>query len=205
MPWIFAALAGSVAAVLGGAALGRPAVSAIATGSFALAIVVVGWLVNHPFWRLDQTMPIDHAALVTARRNARLMAITYAWGALAMLSAYTLTGLRWYHASQYGLGMALLAVLFFLYAVAVGREDSHLRQRQFLWVGLQVAIVQGAAALGGVLYLFGSGKLIRLRTDWAANHIFLAGGLAIASLSAIAAITQRKLRAADGAPQPSPR
>ena len=201
MPWIFGALAASVAAVLGGAALGRPEVSAIATASFALAMVVVAWSVNYPFWRLDRIGPIEHAPLVTARRNARLMAITYAWGAIAMQATYTIAGLRWYHAPQYGLAMALLAALLFLYAVAVGRDGSRLRQPQYLSAALQLAAVQGVAALAAVLYLIGTGKLLRLRPDWAANHIFLAGGLAIASLSGIAAITQYKARMADAAPR----
>jgi hypothetical protein len=199
MPWISAALIASVAAVLASAALGRPEISAIATGSFALAIVAVGWSVNRPFWRLGHTSAAEGATPVAARRNARLMALTYSWGAIAMLTAYTLTGLRWYHAWQYGLAMALLGGLLFLYAVAIGREGSRLRQRPFLVGALQLATVQGAAALGGVLFLIGSGKLGRPKADWAANHIFLAGGVAIVALSAIAAATQRKLRTAEGA------
>jgi hypothetical protein len=127
------------------------------------------------------------------------MAITYAWGAIAMLSVYTLTGLRWYHAWQYGLAMALLAVLLFLYAIAIGREGSRLRQRVFLLGALQLTAVQGAGALARVLFLIGSGKLATPKTDWAANRIFLAGGLAIAALSVIAAITQGKLARSDGA------
>jgi hypothetical protein len=190
MPSICAALAASVAALVTGARFGRPEVSAIAAGFFALGIVVVGWLINRPLWRPDTTR---HASLAAARRNARLMAITYAWGAIAMLSVYTLTGLKWYHAWQYGLAMALLAVLLFLYAIAIGREGSRLRQRVFLLGALQLTVVQGAGALGGVLFLIGSGKLATSKTDWAANHIFLAGGLAIAALSAIAAIAQGKL------------
>jgi hypothetical protein len=192
-----------VAAVVAGATLDRPEVSGLAASFFALTIVVIGWWVNRPCWSLDRTKPSESAALMTARRNARLMAITYAWGAIAMLAAYTLTGLRWYHAWQYGLAMALIALLLFLYAVAVGREDSRLRQPSFLLGALQLATVQGAAAVGGVLFLIGSGKLVRLKADWAANHIFLAGGLAIASLSALTVVTQRRLRKVDGA-RPTP-
>jgi hypothetical protein len=193
MPWICAALAASVAVMVTGARLGRPELSAAAAGFFALAIVAVGWLVNRPAWQLDAARtPVD-AAPVAARRNARLMAITYAWGAAAMLTAYTLTGLRWYHAWQYGLAMTLLAAILFLYAIAIGREGSRLRQRPLLLGALQLTVVQGAGALAGSLFLIVSGKVATPRPDWAANHIFLAGGLAIAALSAIAAITQGKL------------
>jgi hypothetical protein len=193
MPWICAALAASVAVMVTGARLGRPELSAAAAGFFALTIVAVGWLVNRPAWQLDAARtPVD-AAPVAARRNARLMAITYAWGAAAMLTAYTLTGLRWYHAWQYGLAMTLLAAILFLYAVAIGREGSRLRQRPLLLGALQLTVVQGAGALAGALFLIVSGKVATPRPDWAANHIFLAGGLAIAALSAIAAITQGKL------------
>jgi hypothetical protein len=79
MPWMFAALAASVAAMVAAASLGRPAVSGLAAGFLALGIVVVGWMVNRPLWRLDSTRCSEHAAPETARRNARLMAITYAW------------------------------------------------------------------------------------------------------------------------------
>jgi hypothetical protein len=50
-----------------------------------------------------------------------------------------------------------------------------------------------------VIFLIGNGKLAPPKTDWVANHIFLAGGLAIAALSAIAAVTQGKLARGDGA------
>jgi hypothetical protein len=193
MPWICAMLAASVAVVVAGARLGRPELSAAAAGFFALAIVAVGWLVNRPAWQLDAARTPVEAAPVAARRNARLMAITYAWGAASMLAAYTLTGLRWYHAWQYGLAMTLLAAILFLYAVAIGREGSRLRQRPLLLGALQLTVVQGAGALAGALFLIVSGKVATPRPDWAANHIFLAGGLAIAALSAIAAITQGKL------------
>jgi hypothetical protein len=193
MPWICAALLASVVAMVAGARLARPDVSGVAAGFFALAIVAVGLLVNRPLWDRDAPRINEHAASVMARRNARLMAITYGWGAIAMLAAYTLTGLRWYHAWQYGLAMALLAGLLFIYAIAIGREGSRLRQRPFLLGALQLTVVQGAGALGGALFLVASGKLATLRADWAANYIFLAGGLAIAALSGIAAITQSKL------------
>jgi hypothetical protein len=193
MPWICAALAASVAVMVTGARLGRPELSGAAAGFFALAIVAVGWVVNRPLWRLDAASIPGHVAPMAARRNARLMAITYAWGAAAMLAAYTLTGLRWYHAWQYGLAMALLAALLFLYAIAIGRDGSRFRQRPFLLGASQLTVAQGAGALGGALFLIVSGKLATPRPDWAANHIFFTGGLAIAALSAIAAITHGKL------------
>jgi hypothetical protein len=194
MPWICAALGASVAVMAIGARLGRPELSAAAAGFFALAIVAVGWLVNHPLWRLDSASVTTHATpVVAARRNARLMAMTYAWGAAAMLAAYTLTGLRWYHAWQYGLAMTLLAALHFLYAVDIGREGSRLRRAPFLLGALRLTLIQGAGALAGALFLIVSGKVATPRPDWAANHVFVAGGLAIAALSAIAAITQGKL------------
>jgi hypothetical protein len=194
MPWICAALGASVAVMVAGTRLGRPELSAAAAGLFALSMVAIGWLVNRPLWRLDSaSVTMNAAPAVAARRNARLMAITYAWGAAAMLAAYTLTGLRWYHAWQYGLAMTLLAALLFLYAIDIGREGSRLRQPPFLLGALSLTVVQGAGALVGALFLIVSGKLATPRPDWAANHIFFAGGLAIAALSAIAAITQGKL------------
>jgi hypothetical protein len=54
-------------------------------------------------------------------------------------------------------------------------------------------MLQGIAAVAGLVFLIGSGKLETVRPDWAANQIFLFGGLTIVGLSAIAVVTQRKL------------
>ena len=54
----------------------------------------------------------------------------------------------------------------------------------------------GAAAAVALGMLIGSGKVGSIKADWPANHVFLAGGLALVVISAIAAITHFKLRRA---------
>jgi MFS family permease len=191
--WLVAALCASVAVMVFGARHGLPALAAAAAALFAAAMLVVGLRMNRPLWALPEDRITSEAAPVAARRNSRLMAITFAWGAAAMFAVYSLTGLRWYHAWQYGSAMALLAVLAFGYGLAIGRTEGPSRRRMLLLRGLQLTVIQALAAAGGVLFLIVSGKLMTMRSDWAANQVFLFGGLAIAGLSVMAAVTQRRL------------
>jgi hypothetical protein len=54
-------------------------------------------------------------------------------------------------------------------------------------------MAQGFAAAVGVLILIVSGKLTAGKGDWIANLVFVAGGVAIAALSALSVRTQRRL------------
>ncbi len=193
MPWLITALIVSVIVMIAGVRLELEAMVAAAAALFAGLVLAVGWRINQPLWSLDVARITEDAAPVAARRNARLMAVSFAWGSVAMFAIYTLTGLRWQHGWQYGLGMALFAALTFGFGELLGRTVDFARQRLLLLRGLQLTVIQGVAALGGLIFLVGSGKLETLRTDWAANWIFLFGGIAIAGLSAIAVVTQRKL------------
>lgn len=193
LPWLVLALVASVIAMIAVAGRGEPLPTGAAAAIFAAAIVGAGFGVNKPLWALEAHRVTDCAAPVAAQLNARLIALAWAWGAAAMAGVYTLGGLRWYHAWQYGSGMALLGIIAFAYGLAIGRARAPATRRMLLLSGLQLTIVQGVAAAGGVLYLLAAGKLASFRADWAANQIFLFGGLAIAALSAMAARTQRKL------------
>ncbi len=54
--------------------------------------------------------------------------------------------------------------------------------------GRKAACLQGFAAGTGISWLIGSGKLATVKGDWAANDVFLAGGVAILCLSAMAIV-----------------
>jgi hypothetical protein len=56
-----------------------------------------------------------------------------------------------------------------------------------------MTLLHAAAAAGGLVYLIGTGKLETLKGDWAANNVFLMGGLAILTISLIAALAQWRL------------
>ena len=116
-----------------------------------------------------------------------LLALVYAWGGLAMAVTYQVSGLKWQHGWQYGLGMLLIGTGIALYArrlrkIPVGPSKDAARSR-----AVRLVMVQGVAALLGLLWLVFSGKLATPKDDWAANIIFLAGGAAVAGISALIA------------------
>lgn len=193
VPWLVLALVASVMLMIAGAGRNLPLLTGAAAAVFAAAVVAVGFGMNRPLWRLAADRIAGNAALVAALRNARLMALAWGWGAAAMAGVYTLGGLRWYHAWQYGSGMALLGAIALGYGVVIGRAEAPATKRRLLLSGLQLTFLQGVASAAGVLYLIVAGKLVTFRPDWAANQIFVAGGIAIAALSAMAAYTQRRL------------
>jgi hypothetical protein len=125
----------------------------------------------------------------TAARNAELMALVYGFGAVVILTVYSLTPLRWYHFWQYGGAMALLAIGLYHYGIALGRGGA-LASSSALRIATLLTALQGAAAAIGLIFLIGSGKLATTRPDWLANQIFLFGGIGIVALSAMAVASQ---------------
>lgn len=193
LPWLVLALFASVVVMIVGAGRDLSWVTGCAAGFFAALAVGIGLGLNQPLWRLDAFRITPEAAPIAAQRNAKLMALAWAWGAAAMAGVYTLGGLSWQHDWQYGSAMALIAVFTWGFGLAIARAVQPSTRQMLLLRGLQLTIVQGVAAAAGVFYLLAAGKLMSFRSDWAANQIFLAGGVAIALLSAIAVISQRRL------------
>lgn len=193
IPWLLAAIASSVAAMVSGAQSGVPFITVLAALLFALVIVATAVEVNRPLWQLEPGRISLDAAAVAARHNARLLALTYAWGAAAMFTVYRFSGLRWQHGWQYGAALTLVAALLFLFVGMIGSRDSPLRDRRVLLAVQKLTVLHGASAIAGVGFLVVSGKLWSTKPDWAGNLIFLAGSLAVAALCLIAAVTQSKL------------
>lgn len=193
LPWLVLALFASVVVMIVGAGREQAMVTGLGAGVFAALAVAIGLGLNQPLWRLEASRITPEAAPVAAQRNAKLMALVWAWGAAAMAGVYTLGGLRWQHDWQYGSGMALIALFTWVFGTLIARTGQPATQQMLLWRGLQLTVFQGVGAAGGVIYLLATGKLMSFRSDWAASQIFLAGGIAIALLSAMAVITQRKL------------
>lgn len=196
IPALVVLLATSLAIMLWGASQGIHALSATGAVLAAGSLTAAGYLVNSPFWRLEPSRVSPVAAPIAGRRNARLMALGYGWGGATLLAVYTVSGLRWQHGWQYASAMALIAGVLFAYAVAIGDEQSRLRAPRWQLTALRLTILQGALALGGVGWLMLSGKIHSAKADWAANHVFVAGGLAIAVLSAVAGYTHHRLQRA---------
>lgn len=106
--------------------------------------------------------------------NTRFAAIVYAWGSVAMLGVYEGTGLHWEHGWQYGAAMGVAALGLLAFAGQLRGPDAKLKRLAF-WLTL----AHGVAALAGISFLLWSGKVWALRSDWAANVVFLAGGLGV--------------------------
>ncbi len=165
---------------------------------FAIIIIDTAFAINRPIWSNAAAAMRDdpEAQLHASRRNARLMAMVYGWGALALFAIYALTELWWFHSWQYGAAMALIAAALLGFVHVLGDEESLFRSQVSLDVSAMLAMAQAAAAAVALGMLIGSGKVGSIKADWPANHVFLAGGLALVVISAIAAITHFKLRRA---------
>jgi len=185
LPWLLLAGALSIAAMVLGAGRGDKFNPALAAALFSAAVIGAALFINASLWfRAPRTGEGSvKAALVC---NVWIAALIYAWGAIALFAVYSLSDLVWRHSWQYGLGAALFALGVSLYAYRLDRETSAVLPPLYL------TALHGAAAAGGLIYLVGTGKLATHRGDWAANDVFLAGGIAIVMLCLIAAITQTR-------------
>jgi hypothetical protein len=183
-PWLPGALLMAVLGQILGATISNAGISIAASALIPLALISTAW-------RLNRTPFGDIAT--AAHHNGMLQAYAWGVGAMSMLGVYLLSGLKWQHGWQYGCGMALIALVAFWFA------------RQPRWLNAVAVLVglQAMAAAIGLAVLAGSGKLASPKGDWAANIIFVAGGVAIAALSVMAVGAHR--RAQRGTPSPSAR
>jgi hypothetical protein len=193
LPWLLTGIAASIAAMVSGVAAAMPGLSWAGAGLFCAALVAVAIDVNRPWWSQAGSAEDHDLAISAAIRNARLMILGYLWGSLALFSIYRLSGLRWHHGIQYAVGMAAIAWLILLYVHLVARPGSSLRTPKALHLATRASLAHGAAALAGIAFLLLSGKIHSIKGDWAANQVFLAGGIAVVALSLIGAYTQFRL------------
>jgi hypothetical protein len=183
-PWLLLALSLSVAVMVYAAGQGERTLTLAAAASLAAAVILAALWINVPLWpRRGRSFEQALVKTVTAG-NVWLAALVYAWGSSALFAVYSLAELAWRHAWQYGLGTAVFALGLALY----GHRLEH--KADAALPPLALTGLHGFAAAAGLVYLVASGKLSTLRPDWAANQVFLAGGLAVVALCAMAAITQ---------------
>jgi len=160
---------------------------AIAAGLFAALAVGTGLGINAPLWSRAGRPLAGVASIKEALCcNVWLAAVLYAWGASALFGMYSLSDLEWRHAYQYASGAALFAASIGIYGFRLGRD------RAMPIPPLYLTLLHGAAAAGGLVYLIGTGKLDTVKSDWAANEVFLWGGFAIVALCAMSAVTQTR-------------
>lgn len=186
LPWLLLAAALSVTMMVLGAGRGDRLLPALSAGLLMAFAVGTSLGLNAPLWSGSLAQGKPHAVKSAYRGNVWLAALVYGWGASALFGMYSLSDLVWQHAFQYATGAALFSAGIALYGLHIGRRKSEPMPR------LLGSALHGAAAGGGVVYLVGAGKLATHRGDWAANEVFLWGGLAIVSLCAISALTEWK-------------
>ena len=172
-----------------GAGTGSRTIAVLSAMAFSIFVLIVAWRVNRPVWSAAPALA-SGALFHTMRRNTRLAALIYAWGAAAFFAIYGLTDVRWQHGWQYGTAAALISAGLLLYVRRLGDADTGTPPAPAL------TILHGLAVTAGLGFLLTAGKLTSSKGDWPANYIFLFGGLAIAGLCYIAFITQRRLEKA---------
>ena len=166
---------------------------ALAAALFSVQILIAVLRTNGPFWRTGDARALGHD---WAWDNTVLAAIAYAWGAIAMFTVYSLSGLTWRHGWQYGAGMALLASVALVCAnyLTHGRGANGNAKANNILMG--VTVVQVIAVAGALVYLVASGALHTKKPDWAANYVFIAGGCTVILISLASLLTYYRLRLA---------
>lgn len=191
LPWLLLASALSTSLMVLGAGRGDRFLPSLSAGLLMAFVVGTGLGINAPLWsrvagaaaRQDGFAAVKEAL----RCNVWLASVVYAWGASTLFAIYSLSDLVWRHAFQYGLGAAVFAGCLAIYGQRLGRSQSAHAPPLIL------TILHGVAATGGLVYLVGGGKLETPKGDWAANEVFLWGGLAIVVLCILSAMTQTRI------------
>lgn len=191
LPWLLMAAAFSVAMMVLGTGRGDRTLSALAAGLFVAVCIGTSLGLNAPLWA-KVNAPTANAQRTALRCNVWLAALVYAWGASALFAMYSLSDLWWQHAFQYASGASLFAAILGFIGLRLGRKIDV--PVPAIWL----TVLHGSAAFSGLVYLIGTGKLATTKNDWAANEVFLWGGIAIVVLCIMSWLTQRK-----GAPAPA--
>ncbi len=162
-----------------------------------ISLISVAFVRNRPLWDTAMAkMPTERfEVLRTASANARFMGFAYAWGSLSISSMYYLTDLYWYHAYQYSLYLAVPAIISLVFARVLRSSKGSGYTEGNLRLSKQLALLQAFAMCGVVLYILVSGKLGVIRKDWAADHVFFWGAIALLVLSILALAVQWRLAA----------
>lgn len=187
--WLFATALMAIAGQVVAAAQQNVALSVAATAMFAVVAIYAAIKLNakHEFNSVDAATMVRRAVT-----NAGLLATTFGWGGSAILAAYFLTDVFWHHAWQYGLAMLIIATGLVIYRRRLQQGDGSLVSHAELRASANLALIQAIAALAGLAFLIISGKLARHNADWIANHVFVAGGVVVVVVSALAYIGQRR-------------
>ncbi|MGI9404340.1 MAG: hypothetical protein ACR2OF_07535 [Hyphomicrobium sp.] len=193
LPAVLMALMVSVLVMVFAAGRDTRTIFALAAVLFAAQMIFVMLRINGPLLRNGPVQVEEGIVVTSILSNSVLAGLVYAWGAIAMLAIYSLSGLSWRHGWQYGAAMGLVAIGIFVYTGLLNANDSRLRSPRALTAVTGLGALQGLGMIAAMAYLLLSGKLATPKSDWAANIIFFAGSATLAVLSLISVLTYRKL------------
>lgn len=141
---------------------------------------------------------------------ARNMGFVWSWAALSLLITYGTGILRWKEWWQFLIAFIVAAGLSLFFA-AILKKDAEAgdRDETFLRLGRILTIVQFIGMIAVMIGLTLDGKMppnLNAKVgweDWAANHVFFFGAIALAAISAIALRAQQAttVAAASGKPK----
>lgn len=182
------AAAGSLALLLAAVSLRRPPAAWIAGLLFPMALCFAA----RRALLVESARGLGRPDLLQA--SGWFMALVYAWGGLTLNLVYRYGGLRWQHGWQYGLAMLLIAASI---AFASGWMQDHAERGPTPGAEtrlLQFTVLHGLAAAAALLWLAMSGKLATPKDDWAANIVFVCGGLGVLGITALTVRAARHSR-----------
>ena len=103
--------------------------------------------------------------------------LAFLWCGLAFYAVYLGTRIRWQHGWEYGSACILIAGAYAYYMTRLSNPDDKLARPPAIDRMARIAGYQAVLIGIGLVWLIGAGKLITHKGDWAANHLFLAGGV----------------------------
>lgn len=188
-------LAVSVAGQMVGAVNNSAELSYFSALAFAAGVLKAAWQLNRPWWSVKLTGDIGPVPPDTqprlATNNATLLSLGFAWAAASMSGVYFGTPLKWQHGWQYGTILVLAAAGTYAVSRNFAMSWSIDVLNRLTWSSLILCWTVG----GALFWLAGTGKLLSRKPDWAANIIFVTGGLIICGVCSMWLRSARLVRA----------
>lgn len=202
LPWLLLTLSAALLAMFLAARSFQKVESAIAAAVFAIVLCATAIRTNAPVWR--RSSPASERATTpreALRANLLLIMLAFLWCGLAFYAVYLGTHVRWQHGWEYGSACILIGGAYAYCVKSLGDPNGALAHPAAIDRMARIAGYQAILIGIGLVWLIGAGKLITHKGDWAANHLFLAGGFAIMCISVMLIKTNIAL---SERPAPSP-
>ncbi|MBS0234970.1 MAG: hypothetical protein JSR99_15970 [Proteobacteria bacterium] len=186
LSWLLLTLTAALVAMFLAARSFQKVESAIAAAVFALVLCATAIRTNAPAWRQDSAgSQRAIAARDALRANLFLIMLAFLWCGLAFYAVYLGTHVRWQHGWEYGSACILIGGIYAYFVKRLANPGDTLAHSSALDRMARMAGYQAVLIGIGLVWLIGAGKLVTHKGDWAANHLFLAGGFAIMFISVL--------------------